>query len=895
MLDSTQPDPTQSNFTRRPVICPPPSPLEKVHAAKWPPDDDDAPAAPPAGGGGGGGAPSGGGYDSGDGNFKRGRFKPAAVIVGLLLVGGLAAALALGGKQEANKLTIDQAEEQKKSIFVLPEAEQLPLWRKWADGDRSDYLKQEAIKQLAYAKDPAGIDLAIAALKSPSEPLQAQGAVALAWYGSPLADKAKPALLEAFKSAKSGAKPQIGWALVELGESAAFKEVMALYRLGHLSKVQRLDGGSAFDTDKIVKLISLDDLAKMHTDESGAVRQLVATVLSRHADPKYTEQLIALLGDKDKEISRQAAPGLGKIGDDRARKPLVAAIRGADKDSRKEYLAALRDGIGTAGLVLALDTIEEGDTPETSWHQTKVIFDMIRALADPRGGDALFTYIASKPHIHWQTEAAIAMAEVGDLRGAPTLAKRLRMDPLKIYSDKNDYEMMLKRDDKERVVAARMLADLAALHPDKLEQLRLQTEDALVFWIHDLPAPHANGLRALANMKSEKDLKQLRDWAFPSEALPLEGQQPPLPKAWEIAQSALRYMGTYKIESDFPSFTKQFTRKPPELDITMDGLMGGGVAMLGMSLRAIGYGAADGLNEWGDHRAVEPLLKYIEDPKQNDQSRMRACAALAWVAKDEDMLRVAKKIGEYSKPDPADQTRRGCLLETLIQRPTKGTAGALLPLLSPDASIQARNQAARAIGMAGVEPAVEAQLFKLMEQDALRVDAALALILGGSESTAKQAVALFADKDKSEIEALQQLWYNTFGYWSTQDLSSGRIFQWVDNANAIAQVSIKQTPQEWARVMLTKQLESLSIDNGPHSFTRVVMRMRLMDMARGSDQAKREGAIRTLLFMGEQGVLLTLRDDKGPAGPLAAAAYHELMHPKLVLGVKLPESVKRDD
>jgi hypothetical protein len=50
-------------------------------------------------------------------------------------------------------------------------------------------------------------------------------------------------------------------------------------------------------------------------------------------------------------------------------------------------------------------------------------------------------------------------------------------------------------------------------------------------------------------------------------------------------------------------------------------------------------------------------------------------------------------------------------------------------------------------------------------------------------------------------------------------------------------------------------------------------------MARGSDQAKRDGAIRTLKFMKEQGVLLALKDEQGEVGRLAQAAYHELMNP----------------
>ena len=68
-------------------------------------------------------------FDSGDGNFKKGRFNPIAIIVGILVVAGLAAFLTIGLKQDAEKLTVEQAEAQKKAIFVLPKAEQIPKWR----------------------------------------------------------------------------------------------------------------------------------------------------------------------------------------------------------------------------------------------------------------------------------------------------------------------------------------------------------------------------------------------------------------------------------------------------------------------------------------------------------------------------------------------------------------------------------------------------------------------------------------------------------------------------------------------------------------------------------------------------------------------------------------------
>jgi HEAT repeat protein len=883
MLDPNLPE---INPARNPNPPPP-----RVDFAKWPPDDD-LPGAPPAGGG----VPAGGGYGSDDGNFKKGRTAPIAILIGVLAVGGLGAFLALGAKQEATKLSVEQGEAEKKNIFVLPKSEQAAKWREWSIGEKSlasEEVRMEALKQLAWNKDPEGVKAAIDALSYPTEPMQAMAATALAEYGRPMGEPGRDALLAALKKAGPGAKPQIAWALVVLGETRALDEVMVLYRLGHLSKVQRLGGGVAFDTDKIVQLISLDKLAGMAGDESPAVRQLVATVLSSNAEPKWTDTLIKLVQDKDAEVARQAAPGLGKIGERRARDPLIEAMKTADKESRNKYLEALRDGIGTEGLVLGLSAVSEDE--KLGWYQKKQIFDMIDALNDPGGGNALFEFISSKPHIHFQTRAATALAAIGDVRAVPTLAKRLRMDPLKIYSDQYDWEMMLKRDDNERVVASRMIADLAMLHPDKRPLIAEQAEDAVIFWIHEQPSPHANGLRALAAMESTKDIEALRKWANPDAPLPKEGQQPPMPEEWVIAQSAMRYVGWLKDQRSYGVLEKALTARPKELDVTMDGLMVGGVAILGMTLRAIGVGAADGMSEWRDHKSFKPLFDYINEPKNNEQSRMSACAALAWVAEPEDFIEVAKKIQEYSGNEKPDQIRRACFLETLIQRPVPGTAAALMSLMTPEAAVETRHQVARAIAKGGFDANVEAQLFKMMESDALVNDAALALMLGGSTDTATRAVAQYSNKPKAALDELGDLWYRSFGYWSTEDLESGLIFKFVDNAEAISKLSIRQTQQEWARVMLMKQFDNLAFDNGPHSFTRVVLRYRLWQMAKGDDAVKRAGAIRALKFMKEQGVLLALRDASGPAGELARAAYFELMNPKVVLDVKVPDEPKKGE
>jgi hypothetical protein len=272
---------------------------------------------------------------------------------------------------------------------------------------------------------------------------------------------------------------------------------------------------------------------------------------------------------------------------------------------------------------------------------------------------------------------------------------------------------------------------------------------------------------------------------------------------------------------------------------------------------------------------------------------MEACSALAWVAKPEDMVTIAEKIQKYSGGDPKDEFRRMCFLETLITRPIPGTSTAILELIKPSSAMGTRHQAARAIGKAGFDKGIEDKLIEMMKDEQLMVDATLALILGGTPDTAARVVAMWVDKPKEALDELQDLWYKSFGYWSHEDLDKGHVFRFVDNAEAIAKVELKDTPQEWAPVLLTKQFENLDFDNGPHSFTRVVLRHKLLQMAKGDDAPKREAAIRTLRFMKEQGVLLSLRDAPGETGKLASQAYHELMNPKAVTGVKMPEDDKK--
>lgn len=823
-----------------------------------------------------------------DGNFKRGRFKPIAVIVGILALGLTGGLLWYGYKTDVEQLTVEQVMQEKKNIFVLPREEQMPRWRQWAGSAANENLQSEALIQLAWAEDPQGVELAIKAVQQPNHNVRGVAAQCLAYYGSPRADAAKPVLLKALEESDESDRPQIVWALIELGESQVFDKAMVDYRAGHLAKVKRLGGGSAFDAAKLAGLVSLDQLATMASDESAAVRQLVATVLSKNAEPKWTDTLTKLVTDKDVEVAREAASGLGKIGDEKARGPLLEALKNADQDSRQKFLEALRDGIGGEGLVLALDSVAR-DNEERAWFQTKQIFGMLESLADPRIGDAMLKWVENgKPHTHWRTMAGTRMAEIGDVRAAKLLGERMLLDPTELYKTEKFWEAdaggHMSRTDRPRVVAARMLADLAAMHPDKADVIKEAAEAQVIQWSTDKPQPHANGLRFLATVGSEDILPKMRDWAFPDTPLPKEGAQPPFPMEYETAQSALRYIGKMKDEESFDKLLDQFDKKEDKkMDITQQGLEGAGLAMLGMALRAVAYGAAQGLGEWGNPKAAEKLQEFIEDETWHEEARGAACEALAWVAEPEVLVEVAKKAAEYAaKEKPREQLIGACYATTLSLSGQPEAVKPLVDLLTRDLDLGVAVVLAQAIGISGFDKETEAKLFEKMKDIELRAPAALALILGGSDETAARTVAMYAEYPKEELDVVKDHYYRAFGYWSDQDFQRGNLYRYVRNAEAIARVKIDDVPQVWARQRLQSQFDNLQFDNGPHSETRVVLRYRLFDQAKKGDDEQKKGAIQTLKFMKEQGVLMALRHEEGLTGKLASRAFHELMNPALL-------------
>ncbi|MFN7135355.1 MAG: hypothetical protein ACK4N5_24990, partial [Myxococcales bacterium] len=362
-------------------------------------------------------------------------------------------------------------------------------------------------------------------------------------------------------------------------------------------------------------------------------------------------------------------------------------------------------------------------------------------------------------------------------------------------------------------------------------------------------------------------------------------QQPPFPTEFETAQSALRYIGWMKDDNSFGKLTEQFKRKKDKkMIITQEGLEGAGIAMLGMVLRAVAYGASQGLAQWGDARAVKPLMEIIEDETSPEEARLAARLALAWCAEEKTMNEVAKKAKDFAaKKERPKQLIGACYAATLALKPVPAAVPALVELLTPDMELGVRMALSRAIGVSGFDAATEGKLFEKLKDVELRNAAALALILGGTSETAARTVAMYGEFGRDALDDLKDHYFRAFGYWSDEDFKKGNIYRWVENAIAITRVKVGDAPQDWARQRLQAQFDNLKYDNGPHSETRVVLRYRLYTAAKSDDAAARKGAIQTLQFMKEKGALMALRHEKGETGELAKKAFHELMNPKAVV------------
>jgi hypothetical protein len=765
--------------------------------------------------------------------------------------------------------------EAENEILVNPRAEQLVAWRALAYCAADSELQSEALRQLAWLGDPAGVAIAGSVLRRDSHALRRAAALALAHYGSPTADSAKAALRVALQAADESDERQLVWALVVLQERAIFSKAIELWRADKLTSVQRLDGNPAFDLRRVAALVPEKELAAFVSDPEPALRSLGATWLAEHPQLSSQEQLRKLLEDPETSVAAPAASGLARLATAEANQALVAELRKADGERRRALLQALSDGAGGPGLVLALDAVAS-EPEERRWFQYQQTFRLMGELADPRIADPLSHWLgrnAAHLPLHWQTEAALRLAEVGDVRGVEVLGRRMGAESAELYDRAKPWQTdaggHLTRGDGQRGAAARRLGELAVMKPDQSQHLGAVAGGPVLEWLQSRVLPQADGLRFLAAVRYEPARRPMHDWAFPSVPLPAPGDPPPLGRPFEIVPSALRAVGWMRSPEALPLLLSQFDRKQRSLDLRLQ--TAAGRAPLGQALCNVGRGAADGLSQWGadaGEPAVSRLVRVAEDDSWPEDVRLAACGALAHVAAAADVERWIDRLDQASGHDELYAT---CYAEALGQRAGPEHTAALIHSLRGNLPEPARLSLGWAIGGSGwadaaTAPQLEQQLVALLDDPDRRLAAALALMLGGSPDGATRAAAATRRISASEQQVLRTAYERAVAIVYQRDVLN--VARWVVNAEAMARISALGTPEPWEVSVLTTKLRGLELDAGPHTLTLPVLRYRLLSSARAGS----EPAVRALHFMGERGSLMALAAEGGAVGRLAERA-----------------------
>ena len=261
--------------------------------------------------------------------------------------------------------------QEKKEVALLPITEALPKYRKWAEQDRGAEAPGRGASRSSRGRRirPGSRSSSRASPRSitpcAAPPRRRSSSTA---RRRPTA-RSRRCSRRSRKSTEAD-RPQIAWALAALHEGSAFDDVMK-----RVPRRQALERAAPRQEPGVRSRAARRRWSRSTSsrrspgDESESVRQLVATVLSRNAEPKYTQTLIKLVQDKSVEVAREAAVGLGKIANEEAMQPLLEALAKADKDSRQKFLEALRDGVGGKGLVLALRSVDkskrdDGEVPD---------------------------------------------------------------------------------------------------------------------------------------------------------------------------------------------------------------------------------------------------------------------------------------------------------------------------------------------------------------------------------------------------------------------------------------------------------------------------------------------------------------------------------------------------
>lgn len=675
-------------------------------------------------------------------------------------------------------------------------------------------VRMRLIEQLGEHRDVSAVPVLIPLLEEPGA-IRAQTARALARIGSPGADAAKAPLLAVLPSCDARDRAPVAWALAVLNEPQAADAIVAEFGAG------TLQGQHGFDPRIIVNVLGVPRLATMTgPEQSVGIRALVAQALSEAGTVEVIEPLTALLRDEDPEVKRQAAAGLGRIGDPRAAGPLFAAMQ-QDPAMRVQVLEALRRSTGARGLSVLLGSATDDATKRD-------LAIMIRATHDPAGADGLASLLTSEDVVA-RLEAASGLAELGDVRAVPTLIAFAQGTNLEDARDALDMLALLQSPEIP-----------AALQPMVADEAFLARRAGMIKALGRSGSPEAG--RILERELAGDDIATAA-----------------------MALAELNYE---------PSYQTLLRMVPRPRGVAFNEHAG----MAGVALERQYQdrtAAVRALGRYGRPDAAEALMTIIEDAQDDPRLRNDAGLSLGAIANDEVLGAVLEKIQSTDLDDVA----RRFYLGALWQRPSRAMSGRLLDLIAnTSVSSDLKLPAAVAVGYAA-DPANDARLMQMLENPETDDAAAIAICLGGSPEAARALVArLGTDNDlrMTVQEALMNETNDWFNLVTTDLWESGQVWRRLEVA-AVLNEGQGDNRHGYAWTGFIARLQAGY--GGFHGLSTNDIRRRMFAEVTGADGTHRELAVRALAAMGEMGLLMSARDSAGPGAEDARRILMELNRP----------------
>lgn len=880
-------------------------------------------------------------------DFTKRRIKPATALVGLGIVAlGVGIFFAARRSAETHK-DAAQVQQEVRKILVQPLDEQVKSWRKVLDSKESDErMRQEAIFQLARLRDAESADRFLKILPEATDEATIRIlSMALLEFPREKVAGAKGALEKLFEKRTTANEPQLTAALVYIQDKDYFDKIVAVYKKKEvLNSAKRVDGSAAFDPMELANLTDRATFSKLSKDDQPGVRQLVANVLS--ADPKKEDidTLIALLNDKEMEVSSSASVGIAKLNDPSATKILVEKLKAAEDgdnvQARMRYIDALKNGMGGEGLTYALEVVPPDPKMES---RGRYILTELRELADPNAAGAYKKYLANKDNPpHYRSQIALALADVGDPAAVPYLAERLDAKGIgwECTGDKKGPNCLCNNPKpaadsclssnlgwtvqapvdadpvtfREHQFAAQDIGDLALLYPEKKAEFLAVSGDHLKKFNSWFPSPWLQPVRALAYMGDKDTL----EWAKKNAKefkLPPEDQVNPsteLSMRENTFATATRYLGAVGDDSMVDELAKYLKRpktakgdeiflEPSEMEIAKN-------PTFREALLFTAQASTDGLAEWGlkAGKATKPIMELIQDKHHGIFPRLMAGRTLGMIASEADLADALKQAKGW-----ADAEAKVAVLMGVQHRANPALAAAALEMITPSTDGQqlgVNRWAARVIGWGGTK-GIEDKLIKLLDDDSTRPYAALAIVLGGDEDLVRRGLATFDEKAKEkkrwegDLQAIRGDYLDSFESrpLTADDIDTGRLFRFVRNADIMKRLGASDSggltgagtsAHDWAAGHLATGLRHLDMNaTVPGGIDRLMLRSKLIKAAKSGDEATKAFAVGVLKFLKEQGVIMSLRNEAGITGQLARRAFFELRNPE----IGLPEGKKQEN